>query len=68
MVVSILTALTSSPQSARRMVLNWSSCECSSVYDDCQPNTNASGVDFDDAEYGFKEENKDPTKVRLRLL
>lgn len=50
------------------MVLSWSFCECSSVYDDCQPNTNASGVDFDDAEYGFKEENKDPTKVRLRLL
>ena len=26
------------------------------------------GVDFDDAEYGFKEEEKDPTKVHLMTL
>jgi len=25
-----------------------------------------SGVDFDDPEYGFKEEDKDPLKVRTR--
>ena len=27
-----------------------------------------SGVDFDDSEYGFKEEDKDPTKVSLGRL
>jgi len=26
--------------------------------------TSSSGVDFDDPEYGFKEEDKDPRKVR----
>lgn len=30
--------------------------------------TTSSGVDFDDPDYGFKEEDKDPEKVPFTIL
>ena len=41
---------------------------CPEVWDDRNMLTFSRGVDFDDAEYGFNEEDKDPRKVTWSLF
>jgi len=61
------------PQKSMRLGL--SSSWCKSGSSKCFPssyteeaNLNYSGIDFDDPEYGFKEEDKAPLKVRVLPL